>query len=153
MEGTETPNTGELSVSHSGQLDWQGFRQPVQLVFGLHNFSQGNHPARFGLGIWEREVSLQPSSCTCQRLCRSALGSRTTTPDVTLAPVFAIEAPTSTPTATATARSRIKHRSRRQSKRKADPREPVGKFFRSLFPEGQLNSLCRPRSVDTNCES
>src|SRR4030095_1389499 len=39
------------------------------------------------------------------------------TPDVTLAPLFAIEAPTSTPTAkaTATARSRIKHLSRRQS--------------------------------------
>ena len=141
------------SFSHSGQLDWQEFRQPVQLVLGLHNFSQGNHPARFGLRIWERQVSLRPSSCTCQRLSRSPLGSRTATPDVTLAPVFAIEAPTSTPTATATARSRIKHRSRRQSTRKADPREPVGKFFRSLFPEGQLNSLCRPRSVDTNCES
>lgn len=58
------------------------------------------------------------------------------TPDVTLAPLFAIEAPTSTPTAkaTATARSRIKHRSRRQSTRKADSRGPVGKFFRSLFP-------------------
>jgi len=73
------------------------------------------------------------------------------TPDVTLAPVFAIEAPAST--ATATARSRMKHRSRRQSTRKADRREPVGIFFRPLFPEGQLNSLCRPRSVDTNCES
>ena len=58
------------------------------------------------------------------------------TPDVTLAPLFAIEAPTSTPTAkaTATARSRIKHRSRRQSTRKADSRGPVEKFFRSLFP-------------------
>jgi hypothetical protein len=58
------------------------------------------------------------------------------TPDVTLAPVFTIEAPTSTPIAkaTATARSRTKHRSRRQSTRKADSRGPVEKFFRSLFP-------------------
>jgi hypothetical protein len=56
------------------------------------------------------------------------------TPEITLAPVFAIEASTSTPKATATSRSRIKHRSRRQSTRKADSRGPVGKSFRSLFP-------------------
>ena len=65
-----------LSVSHGGQLDLQGFRQPAQLALALHNFSQGNHPARIGLPIWERQVLLQSSSWTCQRIRRSPPRSR-----------------------------------------------------------------------------
>jgi hypothetical protein len=55
------------------------------------------------------------------------------TPDVTLAPVYAMEALTSTLKATATARPRIKHRNRRPIFKKEDSREPVREFFRSLF--------------------
>jgi hypothetical protein len=56
------------------------------------------------------------------------------TPEVTLAPVYAGEAPTSTPTAKPTARPRSKQRTRRPTTRKTDSRKPVREFFRSLFP-------------------
>ena len=56
------------------------------------------------------------------------------TPDVTLAPVYAIVAPTSTPTATAKGSPRTKHRSQRRTAKKADSHGPVERFFRSLLP-------------------
>jgi len=55
-------------------------------------------------------------------------------PDVTLAPVYAIVAPTSTPTATAKGSPRTKHRSQRRTAKKADSHGPVERFFRSLLP-------------------
>ena len=52
----------------------------------------------------------------------------------TLAPVYAIVAPTSTPTATAKGSPRTKHRSQRRTAKKADSHGPVERFFRSLLP-------------------
>jgi hypothetical protein len=55
------------------------------------------------------------------------------TPDVTVAPVYAIAEQISTPTATAKSRPRSRHRGQRQRVRKPDSHLRVEDFFRSLF--------------------
>ena len=70
------------------------------------------------------------------------------TPEVTLAPVYTIEAPTCTPTATAKGRPRTKQRSQRRTVKKADSRGPVGRFFPLAPPtEADSNSLCRSATI------
>ena len=52
---------GDAKYRRAQRLAWwaiglAGVSTPAQLALGLHNFSQGNHPVRIGLPIWERQV-------------------------------------------------------------------------------------------------